>query len=213
MLISLIKKEFLIVKKYVLFMLLVSVFIPLFMLWRVPEYAGAMGYVLMVIFAIFMLTQYVSQIECQYPKASTLLCATPYPRRFIVLSKYCFCLIIYAVCCLIFGIETLIFPELGAFSVKLAVYTLMAVSVFLGIYFPLEYKLGYEKTKFAFAIIIMASPFILPQLLKMEGRVNLDFLKKFPDELICGGIILIDLIILIVSACISIRVYKKADLA
>ena len=64
MLVSLIKKEFLIVKKYVLLMLVVSVLIPLFMLWRVPEYAGVMGYVLMVIFAIFMLTQYISQKEC-----------------------------------------------------------------------------------------------------------------------------------------------------
>lgn len=210
MLVSLIKKEFLIVKKYVLLMLVVSVLIPLFMLWRVPVYAGVMGYVLMVIFAIFMLTQYVSQKECQYPKASALFCAAPYPRRLMVLSKYCFCLIIYAACCLIFGIETLIFPELGAFSVKLAVDTLMAVSVFLGIYFPLQYWLGYEKTKFAFVIVIMASPFLLPQLLKMGESVNPGLLRAFPNELICSGM---SLIVLIISACISVRVYNKADLA
>lgn len=210
MLVSLIKKEFLIVKKYVLLMLVVSVLIPLFMLWRVPEYAGVMGYVLMVIFAIFMLTQYVSQKECQYPKVSALFCAAPYPRRLMVLSKYCFCLIIYAACCLIFGIETLIFPKLGAFSVKLAVDTLMAVSVFLGIYFPLQYKLGYEKTKFAFAIVIMASPFLLPLMLKMGESVNPSLLRAFPNELICSGM---SLIVLIISACISVRVYNKTDLA
>ncbi len=70
---------------------------------------------------IFILTQYVALKEDQYPKATALLCATPYPRKLIVLSKYCFCLIIYAVCCLIYGIDTLIFPKLGTFNVKMAV--------------------------------------------------------------------------------------------
>lgn len=74
------------------------------MLWRTPEAAGAMGFTLTIIFSIFMLTQYVSLKEHQYPKAATLLCATPYPRRLIVLSKYLFCLVIYAVCCLILGL-------------------------------------------------------------------------------------------------------------
>lgn len=104
MLFSLVKKDFLIVKKYVGIMLIVSFLIPPIMLWRTPEAAGAMGFTLTIIFSIFMLTQYVSLKEHQYPKAATLLCATPYPRRLIVLSKYLFCLVIYAVCCLILGL-------------------------------------------------------------------------------------------------------------
>ncbi|WP_277935551.1 ABC-2 transporter permease [Parablautia muri] len=47
--------------------------------------------------------------------------------------------------------------------------------VFIGVYLPVQYKLGYEKTKFVFVVVIMAFPFILPQLMKMES-VNLDFL-------------------------------------
>ena len=121
MLFSLVKKDFLIVKKYVGIMLIVSFLIPPIMLWRTPEAAGAMGFTLTIIFSIFMLTQYVSLKEHQYPKAATLLCATPYPRRLIVLSKYLFCLVIYAVCCLIFGIDTLLFPKLGTFDIRMAV--------------------------------------------------------------------------------------------
>ena len=90
MLFSLVKKDFLIVKKYVGIMLIVSFLIPPIMLWRTPEAAGAMGFTLTIIFSIFMLTQYVSLKEHQYPNAATLLCATPYPRRLIVLSKYLF---------------------------------------------------------------------------------------------------------------------------
>lgn len=112
MLFHLVKKDFLIVKKYVLLMLIVCILIPPFMLWRVPDFAGPMSFCLSVIFSIFMLLQYVSQKENQYPKASALLCASPYPRKLLVLSKYVFCLTIYAVCCIIFFIETLVFLNL-----------------------------------------------------------------------------------------------------
>jgi ABC-2 type transport system permease protein len=69
MLFSLVKKDFLIVKKYVGIMLIVSFLIPPIMLWRTPEAAGAMGFTLTIIFSIFMLTQYVSLKEHQYPLA------------------------------------------------------------------------------------------------------------------------------------------------
>lgn len=46
----LLKKDILIIKKYVLIMLAAAVLIPPFMLWRVPEYAGILGFMLSVIF-------------------------------------------------------------------------------------------------------------------------------------------------------------------
>ena len=74
MLLHLVKKDFLIVKKYVLIMLVAAIAIPPVMLWRAPEYGGVMGFILSVIFAVFMLLQYVSLKEYQCPKASALLC-------------------------------------------------------------------------------------------------------------------------------------------
>jgi len=69
MLFHLVKKDFLIVKKYVLIMLVAAIAIPPIMLWRAPEYGGVMGFILSVIFAVFMLLQYVSLKEYQCPKA------------------------------------------------------------------------------------------------------------------------------------------------
>ena len=212
MLFHLIKKEVLIVKKYVLIMLVAAVLIPPFMLWRAPQYTGVLGFMLSVIFCVFMLLQYVSLKEYQFPKAVTLLCATPYSRRMIVLSKYIFCLATYIVCCVIYGMETLVIPGLGSCSIKLFVLMLLLTSVFIGIYLPIQYKLGYEKTKFAFIVVIMASPFLLPQLMKMEN-VNLDFLSLLSPNLAYGGIILLSLGILIISIFLSMKVYSNIDLA
>ncbi len=69
MLFHLVKKDFLIIKKYVLFMTVFSIFVPLFLIWRVPQYGGPMGFILSVIYSVFMLLQYVSLKEYQYPKA------------------------------------------------------------------------------------------------------------------------------------------------
>lgn len=212
MLFHLIKKDVLIIKKYVLIMLAAAVLIPPFMLWRAPQYTGVLGFMLSVIFCVFMLLQYMSLKEYQSPKAATLLCATPYSRRMLVLSKYIFCMAIYVVCCVIYGIETFIVPGLGSCDIDLFVLMFFITSVFIGVYLPIQFRLGYEKTKFAFVVVIMASPFILPQLMKMES-VNLDFLSLFSPILAYGGIALLSLGILTVSTFLSMRFYSSVDLA
>lgn len=212
MLFALLKKDFLIVKKYVLIMLLLIVFIPPFMRWRTPEFTGVLGFMLSVIFAVFMLLQYVSLKEYQFPKAATLLCATPFSRKAMVLSKYIFCMVIYVICCIVFKIETLVIPGLGNADRIIFALMFLVTSLFIGAYLPIQYKLGYEKTKFAFFIVIMASPIILPLLMRMEN-LNLVFLSTFSPYLICAGIVLIGVVVLVISASVSINIYDKADLA
>ncbi|NBH36153.1 ABC-2 transporter permease [Clostridiaceae bacterium] len=212
MLFHLIKKDFLIVKKYVLIMLVTAVLIPPFMLWRTPEYTGILGFMLSVIFCVFMLVQYVTLKEYQFPKAATLLCATPFSRKMIVLSKYIFCIAIYVACCIIYAIETLVVPGLGTIDATLFLLMLLVTSVFIGIYLPVQYKLGYAKTKFVFAVVIMASPFILPQLMKMEN-VNLKFLSMYSPLIVYTSVFLFSLLFLIVSVILSMKFYSDTDLA
>ena len=212
MLFALLKKDFLIVKKYVLIMLLFIFLIPPFMRWRTPEFTGVLGFVLSVIFAVFMLLQYVSLKEYQSPKAATLLCATPFTRKAMVLSKYIFCMMIYVICCIAFEIETLVIPGLGTADITMFALMFLVTALFIGVYLPVQYKLGYEKTKFAFVVVIMASPIILPLLMRMDG-LNLGFLSTLSPYLICGGIVLIGFMFLAISASLSVKIYTKADLA
>ena len=212
MLFHLVKKEFLIVKKYVLIMLIAAILIPPVMRWRTPEFAGTFGFILSVIFSIFMLLQYVSLKEHQFPKAAMLLCAAPFSRSIMVLSKYIFCIVIYVACCIIFGIETLLIPGLGTSGMELFILMFFVTSVFIGIYLPIQYKLGYEKTKFAFAVIIIPSPFILPMLMRMD-TVNLDFFVSIPVYIVYGGVFAGGFIILALLSMLSIKIYNETDLA
>ena len=84
-------------------------------------------------------------------------------------------------------------------------------SVFIGIYLPIQYKLGYEKTKFAVAVIIVASPFILPMLMRMD-TANLDFLALIPAYFVYSGVLVGGVIILVLSSMLSIKIYNETDL-
>ena len=212
MLLALLKKDFLIVKKYVLIMVVVAALIPPFMRWRTPEFTGDFGFILSVIFSVFMLLQYVSIKEYQFPKAATYLCATPFSRKMMVLSKYFFCTVIYVLCCVIYGIEVFIIPGLGTPDIKLFALMFLAISVFIGIYLPVQYKLGFDKTKYIFAVIIIFSPMYLPVLMR-TANPGLGLLSTLSPYLICGGIVLIGFVFLAISASLSVKIYTKADLA
>lgn len=212
MLFALLKKDFLIVKKYVLLMAVVAAFIPPFMRWRVPEFTGTFGFILSVIFSVFMLLQYISIKEYQYPKAATLLCATPFSRKEIVLSKYIFCVIIYIICCVLYSIETFVIPGLGVLDIKLFAAMFFAISVFIGIYLPVQYKLGFDKAKYIFAVIIITSPMFLPLLMRTVGP-HFGLFFAVPPYLFYTGAVLTGFAFLTVSAFLSTKIYEKADLA
>ena len=212
MIFNLIKKDILIVKKYVLIMFAAAVLIPPFMLWRAPEYTGIFGFILSTIFCVLMLLQYVSLKEYQFPKAATLLCAAPVSRKMMVLSKYISCMAIYVACCVIYAIETILISALGTVNIMIFFFFFFVISAFIGIYLSVRYKIGYEKTKFAFVVVIMASPFILPQLMKMENA-NLNFFSEVSPLLVCGSALVFSLIILIVSVVLSMKFYSETDLA
>lgn len=212
MLFQLVKKDFLLVKKYVLIMITMCILLPPYLILRLPEYAGMMGFIFITIYSVFMLLQYVSLKETQFPKASAFLCALPYPREAVVLSRYIFCLIIYFVCCLFFGIETLVLPHLGAFGFTMPVMLFLVISLILSIYLPVHYKFGFEKTKIFFIIIIITSSFVFPQLVKIAGGINLSFLDMLNPAIFLSGVILFSISILVVSAIVSMQIYKKVDL-
>lgn len=216
MLLNLVKKDFVIIKKYVLLMFVVVLLIPPFISWRIPEVmpelTGSISFVISAVFSVFMLLMYVSVKEFQYPKASAMLCAAPYPRSLVVLSKYVFCVVAFAACGMIDWIETLLLPKLGGFPFELVMITFVGIALLISIYLPVQFKIGYEKTKFFFIVVIMAAPFLLPQLLKINGSSWLAFFQTIPTALLCVIAASVSLVLLAASTIISVKIYSKKDL-
>lgn len=214
MLIHLVFKDLLIVKKYILLVFLVAACVPPFLLWRNPELASVLGLVFSIVFGVLMPLMYLGEKENKYANATLLLAATPYPRKWMVVSKYLVCLLMFCACTLIFWLETLIFPSLDGFNAALAAVLFFIVSLFLSLYLPLYYKIGHDNTKYVFVVVIMAVPILTGALDKMPGlSAGLrEIMATLTPPLFFAALIVGSLALLAVSAILAVRFYERTDL-
>lgn len=211
MLLNLIKKDCLIIKKYLILMLGIALIIPLFMYWRMPSLLGFCTLLLSTIIVELMLTQSVSLVETKYPKATALLCSAPYPRQLLVVGKYIFTLFIFAYCCIVYSIEACLVPNMKQISVLDIMIAYLVVATIYGIYSPFQYKYGYEKTKYFFVIVIMVTPFILPAVIKHIPAFDLKYLS-LSTLAFSIALFIISTIISLISLKASINIFRTKEL-
>jgi len=212
MLFHLVKKDFLLIKKYLPIMVILPIAIPIFMMIQAPLFLGLSTLVLSVIFTVFMLYQYVLMAEMKYPKAEALLCTTPYSRSNLVKARYAFLLMPFAYCCVAYYVLTLLFAKIEYLTPYNYLIALLISAILFGLYTPVQYKLGFEKTKYFFMIVMMGSPFILTLLIKLN--IKLGFTGFFAMPMFVQYLILIVSIIaiLFISIIVSIKIYTKKEL-
>ena len=133
MLYHLIKKDFILVKKYLPMMIGIPALIPLYVGTRPIGGAALIGFTLSSVYTLFMTVQYIFLKESQSPKALSLLCAAPYPRWLLVGAKYCLVPILHLACCLVFLAESLVVPGLAALPMQAYASVLFADSLFFSI--------------------------------------------------------------------------------
>lgn len=214
MLIPLIKKDLLLMKKYVLFMLALTVILPLFVVWRLPSHASLIGFILCSVYVEFMFFMLLCQKEALYPKAEAVLCISPYKRASLVQGKYLLFLLIFIYCFIIYELETMIFPVLYTPFSYLAVIFLIN-ALFFSIYIPFQYKFGFERCKFGFMIILLGTSFLFPTVLKTiseQKLINFSIISSVPDILLVIGLLCTGIAALTASMFISIRIFKTKAL-
>ncbi len=214
MLMQLVRKDFLIVKKYVFFMMLLAVAVPLFVAWKQPEITGIISFVYTVVLTELIICQGVSQEESKFPKAAALLCSVPYKRSAIVKAKYVFFLLLYAYCWAVYTVMALLVPGVGAIDLTVVLSVLLVGMILYGIYLPLYFKYGVEKTRFFFMICIFAISFGMPIFYNYFTSLHIDFsmLASIPAAVINLILLILFAVTLGVSMTISIRIYSKKEL-
>lgn len=212
MLLSLVKKDFMLIKKNALIMMLFVFVIPLFVAWRVPILLGFPTLLLAVIYSEIILCQGVSIMEAKYPKASALLCAAPYSRSTVVKAKYVFALFIFIYCYIAYSLIALIVPQVGTPDLFTTLTVLLVVILLYGIYLPIEFKLGFQKTKFALMITVFVLSFGLPMLYGKNIKIDLSWLSIIPVIAQYLVLSVISITIVATSMAVSIRIYNKKEL-
>lgn len=211
MLLNLVKKDFLLIKRSTIIMMFAVVAVALYLVWRAPELSGFPSFFLMTLYMEIILCQSVSVVEAKYPKAGTLLCAAPYSRGVVVKAKYVFTLFIFAYCFIAYSLVALFIPAAGSPDLTATLTAFLLIMLICGIYMPLEFKFGYEKTRVAFMIILFGITFALP-MLNVHISLDLRWLAAIPAAVQYLVLGLAGVAILFVSMAASIRIYAKKEL-
>lgn len=162
MILQLLKKDCIIAKNYVVAVILIGVGLPVLLVWKQPQMLEVFALPGAVFISSVAFNLAVSEKENMYPKATALLCATPYNRGKLVEEKYLLYFLIYLYCCAVFWIEMQVFPELAAIDFVRSVVIVFWIQVIcMGIFLPIQYRFGYEKTKLLAMLLVVAGPVLM----------------------------------------------------
>lgn len=205
---TLILKDLVLMKNYVIFTAVIIVVMPLLLVGL-----GSTAFTATYMFALYSTAQSLAYYEAKYRGAETVLNSAPYSRQSIVISRYVFYLLVYAVTLAIYAAMSLIIPPLTQIGVVDMAVALFAGSVLTGFLQPLNYKFGINKTRyisvFVMVCIGIAFPFIADAV--EDGNAVTDFIGKLSPALVGGLTLLLTVIIYVASAIISVAVYKKKE--
>jgi len=201
-------------KKYLVLMILLAFGIPLFLIWQAPSIMGFPAFLITVVFTVYIPLQSVSLAETKYPKTTALLCSTPYTRGAIVNARYVFFLILFIFCWFAYVILSFIVPKMDIISILDVIITFLIFSIVLGIYIPLQYKFGFEKMKYVLMILLFATTFLMPSIVKMltHANINLDIFTSLSSPVRYAALITVIFIVILMSLSASIRTFQKKEL-
>lgn len=214
MLINLVKKDLILVKKYLLIMFIFMAAAPLYLSSKLTFSGGGFaGFLITVLFFEYILFSYVSKFEDKY-KGAALICATPYTRNAFVKAKYLFVFVLFICSVIIHIITVSIAPSsMERLNVHSFGITFLALSLLFGILIPVQFKFGYDKTRMISFVIVFITPIILPALVQwMESHpIQLNF-ALIPQAIQAWIPCLVSLIIGVISMMVSLNIYAKKDL-
>ena len=155
----------------------------------------------------------VSEKENMYPKATALLCTTPYGRGKLVEEKYLLYFLIYLYCCAVFWIEMQFIPELAGVDFVQSIVVVFWIQIIcMGIFLPIQYKFGYEKTKLLAMLLVVAGPVLMG--VANSVLVPTAIIPIFPSipGLIYIVFWVIGGVLWLISMFISKKIFSKKDL-
>lgn len=213
--ISMVKRDFFLIKKYSIVFLLLEIAIPLLCVFKAQQIFefGCAVFALTYFFTAYMAIQSVAIAETKYSKVEATLCAAPYSRKQIVCGRYLFMGILFIATIIIYAILSAILPAMPMISVMDALKTLLIGAVVIGIMLPVQYKLGYEKMKYVYMVFIITMPMYIPYTGKLlfEHHVDLFSILKLPSFAKCGIVLAISILLIAVSMFVSVKIYNKKE--
>ena len=205
---ALIKKDFMLLKKYALFIIVILFALPVALSAKSSEANLArptLAFAFEVIYSEFLICRYLAMKEYQYPSAASFLCTLPYTRNMQIASKYLIYFIVFVFCCGAYWIDTLFVPNLVKLNSELIIPVLFAASVVYSIYMPVQYQFGYDKSKFIFMFLLIVFPLLI-------ANTNMTMVMEILSGITFPVMLILALAALALSVMISLKIFNRKEL-
>lgn len=205
---TLIKKDFMLLKKYGLFIIVMMFVLPAALAAKSNEVnmvRSTLAFAFEVIYSEFLICRYLAMKEYQYPKAASFLCTLPYTRNMHVGSKYLIYFIVFVFCCAAYWIDTLFVPNLIKLSSDLVIPVLFAASILYSIYMPVQYRFGYDKSKLIFMFLLIAFPLFI-------AKANTTMIMEVLSNITIPIMLILVLAALALSVMASVKIFNGKEL-
>jgi hypothetical protein len=218
MLFNLVKKDLILAKKYLIPTIIFAIVGPIFIYSKLGLSNGSfLSFLITLLFTEYILFNMIAISEDKY-KGAALLCTTPYTRKSVIKAKYLLILIIFLGCFLLYNLATIIGASVGLerLSIFNAGTSLLIISLFFGVFIPVQIKFGYEKTRYISFILVFLTPFLLPVILQCiqsnNSTLDIHLFDLIPQGLKVWLPLVIAFVIFLLSMQGAIRIYSKKDL-
>lgn len=213
--IVLLKKDITLDKTYLVITTALAFGIPIFVANNLVSIGISKGIdfaslLLSTLYCYFMLFSKIGMIEDKYQENKYIL-LTPVSRKQIVGSKYLLMLFIYFLCIISYYISN--FLSIGVPVLKSSTTTTVLVinALIMGIYIPLEFKIGYENIKYYLMVLVVGGPLVVGGLGKyQDGNFLLKIISLIND--VRPYFLIISVIILILSYFVAVYIYEHKDI-
>lgn len=211
----LLKKDIMLDKKYLLITVFIAFGIPIFIAKslsgvNIPGGTGFIGLLLSSFYGYFMMFSKIGLIEEKY-HAEEYILLTPVSRQAVVLSKYLMVIFIFVLNVLGYVLDSLFLEMLDPIHFSSISVVLLLNCLFMGVYIPLEFKIGYENIKYLLMVAIIAIPFGAGGIGK---AVNNEIAIKLVEVIktLTPYFSLIAVMILLLSFFLAKMIYEKKDI-
>ena len=183
---ALIKKDVMLLKKYVPFIIVILFALPVAFAAKSSEVNAAqttLAFAFEVIYSEFLICRYLAMKEYQYPKAASFLCTLPYTRNMQVASKYLIYLIVFVFCCVAYWVDTLFVPNLA----------------------KLNSGFGYDRSKLIFMFLMIAFPLLV-------ANANMAMVMEILSGITFPVMLISALAALALSVMVSVKIFNGKEL-
>lgn len=205
MVIKLLQKDILLIKRHIVFLILLATIIPVFFS-NADELNYNFVFILTTIITILSAYQDISIEEEKYPNATMLLCTLPISRELMVFAKYLLVFFLYVVCIFVYLLVCILLGKDIYFNFNIISQNLLILLLILGLCIPLQYRFGHSVVKYVFSIICVSMPFLVSFL----SKANLN--SNGPSIWFDLIIFIFSFVIYIISFKVSCFIFNKRDI-